>query len=133
MARTSSAAASQASSLRLAMITSAPAFANARTICRPSPRLPPVTSATLPERSKSSSFICRLLTRTQALLAAAVASVAELRAAVAVEDRAGDVFRGLADQEHRALGHLVDLAIAAQRDAGGQRLGRLLGGRQPRH
>src|SRR5678815_3476284 len=39
------------------MMTSAPARAKARTICRPRPRLPPVTRATLPERSNSASLI----------------------------------------------------------------------------
>src|SRR4051812_1595684 len=37
------------------MTTSAPASANAFTIERPSPRLPPVTTATLPLRSNNSS------------------------------------------------------------------------------
>ena len=45
---TSVASFSQLSILRLTMTVSAPAFANASTISRPSPRLPPVTSATLP-------------------------------------------------------------------------------------
>ena len=45
---TSSAVASQLGSLRLATTTSAPAWAKARTIARPRPRLPPVTTATLP-------------------------------------------------------------------------------------
>ena len=48
---TSAATSSQASSLRDAMITSAPCSANARLIARPRPRLPPVTSATLPVMS----------------------------------------------------------------------------------
>src|SRR6185369_16900081 len=52
---TSPASFSQLSSLRLAMITSAPCSANASTISRPSPRLPPVTSATLPDRSTSAT------------------------------------------------------------------------------
>src|SRR6187397_1069752 len=42
------AACSQASSLRLAITTSAPASANAVAISSPSPRLPPVTRATWP-------------------------------------------------------------------------------------
>src|SRR6266852_3047524 len=51
-ASTSRAVASQASSLRLAITMSAPARAKASTISRPRPRLPPVTRATLPVRSK---------------------------------------------------------------------------------
>ena len=43
-----SAARSQASSLRLATTTSAPAWANAVAIASPSPLLPPVTTATRP-------------------------------------------------------------------------------------
>src|SRR4051812_21905990 len=54
-ASTSFASASQLSSLRLAITTSAPASANALTIDRPRPRLPPVTTATLPVRSNNSS------------------------------------------------------------------------------
>jgi len=50
---TSSATASQLASLRLATTTSAPAVASPSTISRPSPRLPPVTTATRSERSKS--------------------------------------------------------------------------------
>src|SRR4051812_21308173 len=46
-ASTSLASASQLSSLRLAMTTSAPAAANPLIIDRPIPRLPPVTTATL--------------------------------------------------------------------------------------
>ena len=58
--RTSSASAAQASCLRLVMTTSAPARANAETISRPRPRLPPVTSATLPfSDGQSRSFIMR--------------------------------------------------------------------------
>src|SRR3954471_13062306 len=49
--RTSSATASQASSLRLAITTSAPASANPSTIERPRPRLPPVISTTLSVKS----------------------------------------------------------------------------------
>ena len=45
------AAASQESSLREAMTTSAPASASVCTIARPMPRDPPVTTATLPVRS----------------------------------------------------------------------------------
>jgi 3-isopropylmalate dehydrogenase len=51
---TSAASAAQLSSLRLAMTTFAPWDANASTISRPSPRLPPVTTAVRPERSKRS-------------------------------------------------------------------------------
>ena len=51
---TSAAVSSQDSILRLAMTTSAPCRAKASTISRPRPRLPPVTKATLPVRSKSS-------------------------------------------------------------------------------
>ena len=47
----SSATATQLSSLRLAMTTSAPAAAKASAIARPMPRLPPVTTATLSVRS----------------------------------------------------------------------------------
>ena len=43
--------ASQASALRLTTTTSAPACANPRAIASPSPRVPPVTTATRPERS----------------------------------------------------------------------------------
>src|SRR5262245_54227494 len=49
------AARSQASSLRLAMTTSAPASANAVAISSPSPRLPPVTRATWPARGVEGS------------------------------------------------------------------------------
>src|SRR6478736_1986727 len=52
--RTSAAASSQASCLRLATTTSAPACASVRTIARPRPRVPPVTSATRPVRSNRS-------------------------------------------------------------------------------
>ncbi len=45
------------SRLRLVRIRSAPAFANARAKCCPSPRLAPVTSATCPVRSNSLVFI----------------------------------------------------------------------------
>src|SRR5271168_667774 len=48
LASTSAATASQAFSLRLVTTTSAPASAKASTMERPSPRLPPVTRATLP-------------------------------------------------------------------------------------
>ena len=51
MASTSAATARQASSLRLATTTSAPASAKPRAMARPSPRLPPVTRATRPVRS----------------------------------------------------------------------------------
>src|SRR5438067_9293837 len=54
---TSRATASQASSLRLAMMTSAPARAKPSTIARPRPRLPPVTRATLPSSTGDRSAI----------------------------------------------------------------------------
>ena len=53
-ARSAAATSSQASALRLATTTSAPACAKPRAIARPSPRVPPVTTATRPERSKRS-------------------------------------------------------------------------------
>src|SRR5262245_13153887 len=59
---TSPAVSRQDSSLRLAITTSAPAAAKASTMARPSPRLPPVTSATFPVRSNrafASSMIGR--------------------------------------------------------------------------
>ena len=56
-ARTSSATASQFSSLRLAITTSAPCSANASTISRPRPRLPPVTIATLSVMSNRSVMV----------------------------------------------------------------------------
>ena len=54
-AMTCSAAASQASSLREAMTTSAPASASVWTMARPMPRDPPVTTATLPVMSCSAA------------------------------------------------------------------------------
>ena len=45
------------------MTTSAPASANACTIARPRPRLPPVTTATLPERSNSSVSVTLAIQR----------------------------------------------------------------------
>ena len=51
-ASTSAASRSQFSALRLAITTSAPCSANDRTMAAPNPRLPPVTSATLPLKSK---------------------------------------------------------------------------------
>ena len=54
----SPAAASQLSNFRLAITTSAPADARPSAMARPIPRLPPVMTATLPRRSKSSSGVC---------------------------------------------------------------------------
>src|ERR1700748_678621 len=54
-ARISAAVLSQLSSFRLATTTSAPASANPRHTARAMPRRPPVTTATRPERSKSSA------------------------------------------------------------------------------
>src|SRR5271168_3585991 len=54
LASTSAATVAQASSLRLVMTTSAPASAKASTMDRPSPRLPPVTRATLPASGPAS-------------------------------------------------------------------------------
>src|SRR5215212_9068311 len=43
------------------MMTSAPASANANTISRPRPRLPPVTNATLPSRLNRSAMLISTL------------------------------------------------------------------------
>src|SRR5437868_5270263 len=63
--RTSSAASSQASCLRLETTMSAPAPASAWMIARPSPRVPPVISATRPVRSNGSAGGCKLDLREQ--------------------------------------------------------------------
>ena len=59
----STAARSHDSSLRLAMTTSAPLSASPYAMALPIPRLPPVTTATLPARSKEGSTLAPSFTR----------------------------------------------------------------------
>src|SRR6476660_3518256 len=112
--RTSAAASSHASCFRLATTTSAPACASVRTIARPSPRVPPVTSATRPLSPKRSNGAVRLSARscckTNRLLRSkvVVSAVVHVLADRASVDEDVEVPEHLPDDEHGlSLCHLV--------------------------
>src|SRR5918992_5136696 len=97
--------ASSDSSWMSAIATSAPALASVSASARPSPREPPVTSATRPERSISSATPRRLVPRQEDFLG---------------DDEALDLRSALVDLEQLRVAHelldrvLLDVAVTAE-------------------